>query len=115
MQMAARQFLFASKFAASVHSCTFAMAASFRKAARSNLIAARLPKGGMVSEAIPMRIILAIVFAVAGAVCWLLPGEIDGLLPHVLPVSPRQSAIIGSLFFAAAALLWFIRPSKGPR
>jgi drug/metabolite transporter (DMT)-like permease len=64
---------------------------------------------------VPMRIILAIVFAVAGAVCWLLPGEIGGLLPHVLPVSPRQSAIIGSLFFAAAALLWFIRPSKGPR
>jgi hypothetical protein len=49
MQMAARQFLFEPKFAASVHSCTFAdaTAASFRKAARSNLIAARLPKDGM--------------------------------------------------------------------
>jgi hypothetical protein len=48
MQMPTRQFLFEPKFAASVHSCTFAnaMAASFRKAARSNLIAARSPNGG---------------------------------------------------------------------
>jgi hypothetical protein len=53
--------------------------------------------------------ILAIVFAVAGIVCWLLPGEISGLLSHVLSVSARGSANIGSLFFAAAALLWFIR------
>jgi hypothetical protein len=41
MQMPARQFLFEPKFAASVNSCTFANAASFRKAARSKLIAAR--------------------------------------------------------------------------
>jgi hypothetical protein len=61
--------------------------------------------------------ILAIVFVVAGIVCWLLPGEIGGFLPHALPVSARESATIGSLFFAAAAILWFIRrPSddKGP-
>ena len=64
----------------------------------------------------PMRIILVIVFAVAGIVCWVLPGEIGGLLSHALPVSSRESAIIGSLFFAAAAILWFVRPSgdKGP-
>jgi hypothetical protein len=61
--------------------------------------------------------VLAIVFAVAGTVCWLLPGEIGGLLSHALPVSARESAIIGALFFAEAAILWFIRrPSndKGP-
>jgi hypothetical protein len=61
--------------------------------------------------------ILAIVFAVAGTVCWLLPGETSGLLSHGLRVSARESAIIGSLFFAGAAILWFIRrPSndKGP-
>ena len=34
--------------------------------------------------------ILAIVFALAGAVCWLLPGEIGGLLFHALPVSARE-------------------------
>ena len=63
-----------------------------------------------------MRLILAIVFAVAGAVCWLMPGVIGGLLFHALSVSARESAIIGALFFAGAAILWFIRPSddKGP-
>jgi hypothetical protein len=64
-----------------------------------------------------MRMILAIVFAVAGTVCWLLPGEIGRLLSHALPVSPRGSATIGSLFFTGAAILWFVRrPSndKGP-
>jgi hypothetical protein len=55
--------------------------------------------------------ILAVVFAVAGAVCWLWPGAIGGLLFHALPVSARESAIIGALFFAGAAVLWFIRPS----
>jgi hypothetical protein len=65
----------------------------------------------------PTSMILVIVFAVAGTVCWLMPGEIGGLLSHALPVSSRESAIIGSLFFAGAAILWFIRrPSddKGP-
>jgi hypothetical protein len=65
----------------------------------------------------PMRIILAIVFAVAGAVCWLLPGEIRGFLPTALPVRAHESAIIGSLFFAEAAILWFVRrplDDKGP-
>ena len=121
MQMPARQFLFEPKFAASVLSCTFAnaMAASFRKPARSNLVAARPPKGGMEIgvEAMPMRIILAIVFAVAGAICWLLPVEISVSLSHASPVSARESAIVGSLFFVAAAILWFVRrPSddKGP-
>ena len=64
-----------------------------------------------------MRMIVAIVFAVAGTVCWLLPGEIGRLLSHALPVSPRGSATIGSLFFTGAAILWFVRrPSndKGP-
>jgi hypothetical protein len=61
--------------------------------------------------------ILAIVFAVSGTVCWVLPGEIGPLLSHTLPASARDSATIGSLFFAGAAILWFIRrPSddKGP-
>jgi hypothetical protein len=34
--------------------------------------------------------ILGIVFALAGAVCWLWPGEIGGLLFHALPVSARE-------------------------
>ncbi len=55
-----------------------------------------------------MRIV-AIVFAVAGVVCWLWPGAIGGLLFRALPVSARESAIIGALFFAGAAILWFIR------
>ena len=63
------------------------------------------------------RRILGVVFAVAGAICWLRPGAIGGLLFHALTVSARESAIIGSLFFAGAAILLFIRrPSddKGP-
>jgi len=121
MQMPARQCTSEHKFAPAVHLCTFAnaKAASFRKAARSNLIAARPPNGGVGigGAAMAMREILAIVFAVAGTVCWLLPGEAGGLLSYALPVSAHESAIIGSLFFAAAAILWFIRrPSddKGP-
>jgi hypothetical protein len=58
--------------------------------------------------------VLAIAFAVAGTICWLLPAEIGGLLSTV---SARESAIIGELFFAGAAILWFVRgPSndKGP-
>jgi hypothetical protein len=53
--------------------------------------------------------ILAIVFAVAGTVCWLLPREIGGLLFPALPVSVRESVVIGALFFVGAAILWFIR------
>ena len=60
--------------------------------------------------AMAMRI-LAIAFAVAAAVCWLWPGAIGGLLFHTLPVSARESAIIGALFFAGAAILLFVRPS----
>ena len=56
-----------------------------------------------------MRIV-AIVFAVAGAACWLWPGAFGWLFP-ALPVSARESATIGALFFAGAAILWFIRPS----
>jgi hypothetical protein len=52
--------------------------------------------------------ILAIVFVVAGAVCWLWPGTIGAYLFHTLPVSSR---VIGSLFFVEAAILMFIRPS----
>jgi hypothetical protein len=59
--------------------------------------------------------ILAIVFAVAGAVCWLRPDAIGGLVFHALPVSARESAIVGALFFAGAAILLFVRPSNGPR
>ena len=55
--------------------------------------------------------ILAIVFAVAGAVCWLWPGAIVGLLFPALPVSTRESVIIGALFFVGAAILLFVRPS----
>jgi hypothetical protein len=60
--------------------------------------------------------ILAIAFVVAGAVCWLWPGAIGGLLFHALPVSVRESAIVGALFFVGAAILWFIRLSddEGP-
>jgi hypothetical protein len=59
--------------------------------------------------------ILAIVFALAGVVRWLWPGAIGGLLFHALPVSVRESVIIGALFFIGAAILMFIRPShRGP-
>jgi len=60
--------------------------------------------------------ILVIVFALAGVVCWLWPGAIGGLLFHALPVSAREIAIIGALFFVGAAILLFIRPSddRGP-
>ncbi len=61
--------------------------------------------------------ILAIAFAAAGAACRLWPGAFVGWLFPALPVSARGSAIIGALFFAGAAILFFIRrPSddKGP-
>jgi hypothetical protein len=60
--------------------------------------------------------VLAIVFAVAGAVCWIWPGAIGGLLFHSLPVSARESVVIGALFFVGAAILFFIRlsPNKAP-
>ena len=54
--------------------------------------------------------ILAIVLAVAGAVCWLWPGAIGGLLFQTLPISARERVIIGALFFVGAAILWFVRP-----
>jgi hypothetical protein len=59
--------------------------------------------------------ILAIVFALAGAVCWLWPGAIGGLLFAALPVSAGESLIIGALFFAGAAILLFVRPSDEER
>jgi hypothetical protein len=59
--------------------------------------------------------VLAILFAVAGAVCWLWPGAITGLFFHALTASFRESAIIGALFFVGAAILWFIRPSNDER
>ena len=59
--------------------------------------------------------VLAIIFAVAGAVCWIWPGALGGLLFHSLPVSGRESVIIGSLFFVGAAILLFIRPSDDKR
>jgi hypothetical protein len=52
---------------------------------------------------------LAIVFAVAGGVCWSSPGFISGLLFRTLTASPAESRIIGALFFVGAAILWFIR------
>jgi hypothetical protein len=58
-----------------------------------------------------MRVILAIVFAVAGAVCWLVPRVVEAFPLNALPVSVRESAVIGALFFVAAAILFFIRPS----
>jgi hypothetical protein len=60
--------------------------------------------------------ILAIALATAGAACWLWPGALVGWLFPALPVSARESAIIGALFFAGAAILFFIRPSddEGP-
>ena len=56
--------------------------------------------------------IVAIVFAMAGLVCWLWPGVIGASLFDAVPVSSRESAIIGALFFVAAAILMFIRPSN---
>jgi bifunctional non-homologous end joining protein LigD len=58
---------------------------------------------------------LAIVFAVAGAICFLWPGAIGGLLFHALPVSARESVIIGALFFVGAAILLFLGPSNDKR
>jgi hypothetical protein len=52
---------------------------------------------------------LAIVFAVAGGVCWFSPGFIGGLFFHTLIASPGESRVIGALFFVGAAILWFIR------
>jgi drug/metabolite transporter (DMT)-like permease len=59
--------------------------------------------------------ILAIVLAFAGIVCWLWPGAIGGFLFNALPVSARESVVIGGLFFIAAAILWFIPPSGGKK
>ena len=59
--------------------------------------------------------VLAIIFAVAGTVCWLWPGAIGGLLFHALPVSVRESVVIGALFFVGAAIPSFIRPSDDKR
>jgi len=59
--------------------------------------------------------VLAIIFAVAGAVCWIWPGALGGLLFHSLPVSGRESVIIGALFFVGAAILFFIRPPDDKR
>jgi hypothetical protein len=56
---------------------------------------------------------LAIVFAVAGGVCWLFPGAITALFS--LTVSLKESIIIGAPFFVAAAVLWFIRPPDDTR
>jgi hypothetical protein len=56
-----------------------------------------------------MMRVLAIVFAVAGAVCWSSPGFISGLFFRTLIASPGESRIIGALFFVGAAILWFIR------
>jgi hypothetical protein len=58
---------------------------------------------------------IAFAFAVAGAVCWIWPGALGGLLFHSLPVSTRESIVIGALFFVGAAILFFIRPSDGKR
>ena len=59
--------------------------------------------------------VFAIVFAVAGAVCWLWPGAIGAFLFQTLPVSGRESLVIGALFFVGAAILFFIRPSDDKR
>ena len=49
--------------------------------------------------------------AIVIGVCWLWPGAIVGLLFPALPVSARESVIIGALFFVGAAILLFVRPS----
>jgi hypothetical protein len=63
----------------------------------------------------PMRIILAIVFAVAGTVCWLLPAEIGGLLSHALPRQrPRTRNYRRHIFRCGChpmirpTLMWFL-------
>jgi hypothetical protein len=55
--------------------------------------------------------ILAIAFALAGAVCWIWPGAVLGFLFPGMSVSAREGAIIGALCFISAAILWFVRPS----
>jgi hypothetical protein len=60
------------------------------KAARSNLITARLPRVGLGGQAMAMRIV-AIAFAIAGAACWLWPGAFVGWLFPALPVSVREA------------------------
>lgn len=52
---------------------------------------------------------LAILLAVAGVVSLFWPGTISGLLFQTVSPSPRESQIIGALFIAGAAILWFIR------
>ena len=46
----------------------------------------------------------AIVFALAGVVCWLAPATVGGEI-----FSPRESLVLGSLFFVVAAALFMIR------
>jgi hypothetical protein len=51
-----------------------------------------------------MRIV-ALAFAVAGAVCWLWPGAVVSFLFPGLTVRARESAILGALLFVSAAIL----------
>ena len=54
-----------------------------------------------------MRVILAVVFAVAGVVCRV-PSALFCSIPCASAV--HESMIIGALFFIGAAILLFIRP-----
>jgi hypothetical protein len=56
---------------------------------------------------LPMKV-YAVVFAVAGILCWLFPGAIGGLLFNALQVSASESMVIGAVFLAGAAILLFI-------
>jgi ABC-type thiamin/hydroxymethylpyrimidine transport system permease subunit len=58
--------------------------------------------------------VLAVVFGVSG-VCWLFPDAIGVFLFHALQVSPRESMVIGALFFAGAAILLFIESPDDKR
>jgi len=62
-----------------------------------------------------MRIILAIVFALTGAICWLWPGVVEAFPLNALPDSVREGAVIGALFFVAAASLLLTRSSDKER
>ena len=54
-------------------------------------------------------------FWVSGIVCWLFPDAIGVFLFHALQVSPRESTVIGALFFAGAAILLFIESPDDKR
>jgi len=52
----------------------------------------------------------AAVFAFAGAICWLDPADIAGLLFHSKPLNAHVGVLIGAVLFIGAAILAFVQP-----